>query len=122
MAIQKQLNQTFPLNHRLAHSYEFDAVLDKNEARISSPSLLLLAKQNNQGFNRLGMIVSKRSIPGSVQRNKVKRGIRETFRKISLEHEFGWDIVLMTRPKINTETDLTGFLQYSFTSLADKLR
>ena len=122
MAIQKQLNQTFPLNHRLAHSYEFDAVLDKNEARISSPSLLLLAKQNNQGFNRLGMIVSKKSIPGSVQRNKVKRRIRETFRKISPEHEFGWDIVLMTRQKINTETNLTGFLQNSFTSLADKLR
>ena len=122
MAIQKQLNQTFPLNHRLAHSYEFDAVLDKNEARISSSSLLLLAKQNNQGFNRLGMIVSKKSIPGSVQRNKVKRRIRETFRKISLEHEFGWDIVLMTRPKINTETNLTGFLQNSFMSLADKLR
>jgi alkylation response protein AidB-like acyl-CoA dehydrogenase len=30
------------------------------------------------------MIVSKKSIPGAVQRNKVKRRIRETFRKIAM--------------------------------------
>ncbi len=122
IAIQKQLNQSFPLSHRLAHSYEFDAVFDNNEARINSASLLLLAKQNTRGFNRLGMIVSKKSISGSVQRNKVKRRIRETFRKIAPEHELGWDIVVMTRPKINAEVDLTGYLQNSFTSLAEKLR
>ena len=122
IAIQKLLNQSFPLSHRLAHSYEFDAVFDNNEARINSASLLLLAKQNTRGFNRLGMIISKKSISGSVQRNRVKRRIRETFRKIAPEHEVGWDIVVMTRPKINAEEDLTGYLQNSFTSLAEKLR
>ena len=96
-------------------------MFDTNQARISSASLLLLAKQNTRGFNRLGMIVSKKSIPGAVQRNKVKRRIRETFRKIALEHELGWDIVVMTRPKINAEVDLTGYLQNSFTSLSEKL-
>jgi len=83
---------------------------------------LLLAKQNTRGFNRLGMIVSKKSIPGSVQRNRVKRRIRETFRRIAPEHELGWDIVVMTRPKIKAEKDLTGYLQNSFMSLAEKLR
>jgi ribonuclease P protein component len=122
VASQKQPNQKFPLSHRLAHSYEFNAVFDKNEARISSSSLLFLAKQNNQRFNRLGMIVSKKSIPGSVQRNKVKRRIRETFRKVAPGLEFGWDIVVMTRPKIRAETDLAGLLEHSFTSLAEKLR
>ena len=97
-------------------------MFDNNEARISSASLLLLAKQNTRGFNRLGMIVSKKSIPGSVQRSKVKRRIRETFRKIAPEHELGWDIVVLTRPKLNAEVDLTGHLQNSFTSLAEKLR
>ena len=122
IANPKQLNQCFPLSHRLAHSYEFDAVFDTNQARISSTSLLLLAKQNTRGFNRLGMIVSKKSIPGSVQRNRVKRRIRETFRRIAPEHELGWDIVVMTRPKIKAEKDLTGYLQNSFMSLAEKLR
>ena len=110
------------MRHRLAHSYEFDAVFDSNQARISSSSLLLLAKQNSRGFNRLGMIVSKKSIPGAFERNKVKRRIRETFRKITTEHELGWDIVVMTRPKINAELDLSGYLQSSFSSLSEKLR
>lgn len=122
MAIPKQLIQKFPLSHRLAHSYEFNAVFDKNEARVSSASLLFLAKPNNQGFNRLGMIVSKKSIPGSVQRNQVKRRIRETFRKLPQDQELGWDIVVLTRPKIKAESDLSGLLQNSFMSLAEKLR
>lgn len=122
MAIRKQPTQKFPLSHRLAHSYEFDAVFNKNEARISSSSLLFLAKQNDQGFNRLGMIVSKKSIPGSVQRTRVKRRIRETFRKIALGDRSGWDIVVLTRPRINAETNLNELLQNSFESLAEKLR
>jgi len=122
VASPKQPTQTFPLSHRLSHSHEFDAVFNKNEARISSSSLLFLAKQNDQGFNRLGMIVSKKSIPGSVQRTRVKRRIRETFRKIAPGLEYGWDIVVMTRPKIRTENDLNGLLQQSFMSLVEKLR
>ena len=122
MASPTQPNQKFPLGHRLAHSHEFDAVFNENEARISGSSLLFLAKQNNQGFNRLGMIVSKKSIPGSVQRNKVKRQIRENFRKVAPGLEIGWDVVVMTRPKIKAETDLAGLLQQSFMSLAEKLR
>lgn len=106
----------------MAHSYEFDEVFDTNQARISSNSLLLLAKPNTREFNRLGMIVSKKSIPGAVQRNKVKRRIREAFRKIAIEHELGWDIVVMTRPKINAQLDLTGYLQNAFSSLSEKIR
>jgi len=115
-------NQCFPLKYRLAHSYEFDAVFALNEARINSPSLLLLAKPNTLGFNRLGMIVSKKSIPKSVQRSKVKRRIRETFRKAAPISITGWDIVVMTRPKINSQQNLSGYLQDSFTSLAEKFK
>ncbi len=97
-------------------------MFNKNTARHNSPGLLILAKINEHGFNRLGMIVSKKSIPGSVQRNRVKRRIRETFRKISPDQEAGWDIVVMTRPKINAEKDLAGYLQSSFTSLTEKFR
>ena len=97
-------------------------MFDQNEARFSSASLLLLAKPNSLGFNRLGMIVSKKSISKSVQRSKVKRRIRETFRKAVPLSTKGWDIVVMTRPKINSQQDLTGYLKDSFTALAEKLR
>jgi ribonuclease P protein component len=122
IVIDKQPDQHFTLGHRLGHSYEFDAVFNKNEARHNSPGLLILAKRNEHDFNRLGMIVSKKSISGSVQRNRVKRRIRETFRKISPNQDAGWDIVVMTRKKINEEQDLAGYLQSSFTSLIEKFR
>ena len=122
MATKAKQNKCFPLKCRLAHSYEFDSVFDQNEARLSSPSLLLLAKPNTLGFDRLGMIVSKKSVPKSVQRSKVKRRIRETFRKAMSVSITGWDIIVMTRPKINSHQDLTAYLQDSFTALAKKLR
>ena len=122
MAKKPKQKQCFPLKHRLAHSYEFDAVFEQNQARINSASLLLLAKPNTLGFDRLGMIVSKKSLPKSVQRSKVKRRIRETFRKAVSVSITGWDIVVMTRPEINNQQDLTGYLQDSFTALAEKFR
>ena len=122
MVTPTKQNQSFPLKYRLAHSYEFDAVFDQNKARVNSTSLLLLAKPNTLGFNRLGMIVSKKSIPKSVNRSKVKRRIRETFRKAVSVSITGWDIVVVTRPKINSQRDLTGYLQDSFTALAEQFR
>ena len=122
MAEQAKQSQCLPLERRLAKSYEFDAVFDQNNARINSASLLLLAKPNTLGFNRLGMIVSKKSIPKSVQRSKIKRRIRETFRKAMSVSITGWDIVVMTRPKINSQKDVTAYLQDSFAALAEKFR
>jgi ribonuclease P protein component len=116
------LNKGFPLRRRLTHSFEFDAVFDKNEVRINSTALLLIAKPNSLGFNRLGMIVSKKSIPKAVQRSKVKRKLRETFRKAVSVSATGWDIVAMTRSKLNSHPDLTAYLQDSFTALAEKFR
>ena len=106
----------------MAHSYEFDAVFNQNQARFNSASLLLLAKPNTLGFNRLGMVVSTKSIQKSVKRSEVKRRIRETFRKTTSVSITGWDIVVMTRPKINSQKDLTAYLQDSFTALIEKFR
>jgi ribonuclease P protein component len=122
LATHPSTNKRFPLRCRLADSSEFDSVFENNEARASSTSLLILAKPNNFGFNRLGMIVSKKSIPKSVNRSKVKRKIRETFRNVIFESILGWDIVVMTRTKINFQKDFARELEYSFTSLAEKLR
>ena len=122
MEIEGQPDQHFPLSHRLGHSFEFDAVFNNNQARHNSPELLILAKKNNHAFNRLGMVVSKKSIQGSVQRNQIKRHIRETFRKIPLRQPDGWDIVVMTRPKIKEQNNITDFLNSAFHSLIAKLR
>ncbi len=47
----------------------------------------VLAKPNRVGLARLGLIVPKRILPHAVDRNWVKRQIRETFRHV--QHELG---------------------------------
>lgn len=89
-------SQKFPASHRLLNSSEFNAVFDANEMRLSKPGLLFLAKQNQRGFNRLGMVVGKKNTPRAVDRNTIKRRIRESFRRV-LSEECSVDVVVLTR-------------------------
>jgi len=54
--------------------------------------------ENGEGFNRLGVCVSKK-VGGAVVRNKVKRRIKEVFRFINAKPEMfcGYDIVIVAR-------------------------
>ena len=74
--------QSFPTTHRLLHSYEFDAVFNQSDFRVSYREILILAKHNSEGLNRLGMVISKKNFPKAVTRNRVKRTIREVFRRL----------------------------------------
>ena len=86
----------FPATHRLLNSADFDAVFKHNLFRVNDAALLFLAKRNEQGFNRLGMVISKKSIPRAVDRNAIKRLIRESFRQVKAA---GLDVVVLSRPK-----------------------
>ena len=86
----------FPATHRLLNSAEFDAVFKHNHFRVNDATLLFLAKRNEQGFNRLGMVISKKSLPRAVDRNALKRLIRETFRQVDAA---SLDVIVLSRPK-----------------------
>ena len=120
MSSQQTFKRKFTLRNRLTNSKDFDSVFDNKEIKISTPSLLVLAKRNNYKRNRLGMIVSKKSVPKSIQRNKTKRHIRETFRNISTDEEETMDIVVVTRPKIRKEQNPLKLIQESFESLVSE--
>lgn len=51
---------------------------------------------NQEGYARLGIVVSKRLVPKAVRRNRVKRLIRECFRTINREG-IGKDVVVRLR-------------------------
>lgn len=89
----------FPSEHRLHNSAEFDAVFKENDLRVSEPEILFLAKRNERGFNRLGLVVSKKNMPRAVDRNRLKRQIRESFR-LHLSNVMGLDVVVLSRPGI----------------------
>ncbi len=81
---------------RLLKAGEFDAVFKHNAQRVSNRELLLLARPNDLDHPRLGLVVAKRQVRRSVDRNRLKRVLRETFRQ--QQHALGsHDIVALVR-------------------------
>lgn len=73
-------NIGFPKSVRLLKATEFKRVFDHTELRSSSPQLLLLAAANEDNHARLGFVIAKKQIKHAVDRNRVKRIVRESFR------------------------------------------
>ena len=77
----------FPLNkrfcfskqQRLLNSSDFSRVFDNAPLKASHPQFLILAKLGNTS-PRLGLVIAKKNVRLAVDRNKVKRLIRESFR------------------------------------------
>jgi ribonuclease P protein component len=112
-------DQGFPATKRILDSKDFDAVFKNNQYRVSTPEFLLLARGNLLEGKRLGMVVSKRITSLSVDRNRLKRSIREVFRKTEI---ISLDIVVLTRARVNLlkNTELIETLTRSFLSLSNQ--
>ena len=70
---------SFGRSARLLKPAEFEWVFTENE-RARTDALLVMARPNELGQARLGMVVAKRLLPRAVDRNRLKRCVRETFR------------------------------------------
>ena len=60
--------------------------------------LVLYARKNRTGTNRVGITVSKR-LGHAVVRNRVRRRLREVYRLHESRFQPGWDIVVVARSK-----------------------
>jgi ribonuclease P protein component len=69
---------SFPRSHRLAHNLQYQAVYGGRVKKIRGP-LTVFALPNSLPHPRLGLAIG-RSVGGAVQRNRVKRLLREAFR------------------------------------------
>ena len=88
---------SFGKQQRLLTPREFKAVFDGARFKASHRSLLLLAIPAGQPCARLGLVVGKKSAKLAVQRNRLKRLLRENFR--AHQHELaGLDIVALVKP------------------------
>lgn len=86
---------TFGKERRLLKASEYKEVFDHNTVRVAHPKHLLLVRPNGTTVSRLGLVVGKKNVPTAVGRNRVKRVVRETFRKTSLP--VALDIVFLAR-------------------------
>jgi len=72
-----------------------------NSQRFGNKSLTVLAKQNSLNYPRLGLAISKKCAKNAVDRNRIKRIFRESFRLH--QHMLpSVDIVVMCKPNILT--------------------
>ena len=74
---------------------DFSRVFDKARA-FRDPAFTLLVRRNRRGAARLGLVIAKKNLRRSVQRNRVKRLARESFRRARLGLP-PVDIVLIAR-------------------------
>lgn len=68
---------------------------------IRCGSMAIYARNNPNGVSRLGLIVS-RSVGNAVKRNRIKRLLREVFRRIKNHFAFPTDLVIRANPAILT--------------------
>lgn len=71
---------SFPAKFKIKTSRDFRSILAQG-SKIHSENLILYARPNSLGFPRLGISVGKKASPSSVRRNRMKRVLREVFRK-----------------------------------------
>lgn len=64
---------------RLVNKTDFDRVFAENQ-RARTDFVMVMARPNQLGYPRLGMVVAKRLLSRAVDRNRVKRCVRESFR------------------------------------------
>jgi ribonuclease P protein component len=87
--LEKSKTLTFPKSARLLKSCDFQL---QDPKRVQTPYFRVLYTE--QGKGRLGISVSKRVLKNAVQRNRIKRLVREGFR-LGREDFMGKDVVVI---------------------------
>lgn len=94
-----------PKSHRLHKADEFSAVI-RFRCVATGDFLQIYAKPNNINYPRLGLIVAKKIARRAVDRNRVKRLLREFFRVNHQNHvivNMDW-VIRLRRPIARDET------------------
>ena len=82
----------------------------------------MLVKKTNYENSRLGLVIAKKNLPLAAQRNKLKRIVRETFRKNRFSQSV--DVVFLAQKEIEkySLSDLNEMLVKAWSNLQKKLQ
>lgn len=83
---------------RLRRNADFRAVREQGRRHDGGAFLLAWRAHPEAAQTRVGVVASRASVGGAVQRNRAKRRLREVFRKHQALVPAGLDVVLTARP------------------------
>ncbi len=86
--------QTIRREQRLRRFRDFKTLRKRGAAR-AHPLIVLRAAPNELPYSRFGFVVSKRVSKLAVIRNRVRRRMKETVRRLSWPD--GWDLLIIAR-------------------------
>ncbi|MCB9094757.1 MAG: ribonuclease P protein component [Halobacteriovoraceae bacterium] len=110
-------NQTFSRNFRLRLKEHFTNLRSKN-LRYRSHSFIAYYKRNSLSYSRIATSVSKKN-GNAVVRNKIKRSIKESFRRSSAKSS-GYDILIVANNHFfNSKNNLQVSIEVFKTALID---
>jgi ribonuclease P protein component len=89
----------FDKSLRLLTAKDYKPVFDNAKIKASTQQVLILSRPNQREHPRLGLVIAKKHIRLAVDRNRVKRIIRESFR-LHRPQLPALDIVVLARPKL----------------------
>ncbi len=110
-------NHSFTKEKRLLKYSQFQFVR-QGGLRVRDHHVILNAKDNDLGFARLGLITSKKSLPKSVTRNKMRRLVREWFRENQQDLPSMDFVIIMT---YSSASLISGNLTLCLNKLVQKL-
>jgi len=86
---------SFSRKYRLLKKHDFQSVFAKSHKSVHK-FIIALYQQTQHDYGRLGIMLSKRHLPRAVDRNTLRRVIRESFRH---HHDAlkGLDIIILLR-------------------------
>ncbi|GHE96293.1 ribonuclease P protein component [Thalassotalea profundi] len=98
-SVANKVTNKFNRESRLLTPDHFKAVFS-NATRFSSKHFTILITKNTDNNNRLGLAIAKKRVKLAVQRNRIKRLTRESFRlnQTTIPHI---DIVVMVKSGID---------------------
>jgi ribonuclease P protein component len=114
-------NSPFDKSVRLLNSSDFSPVFSGAQVKSACPELLILARKTHGDHARVGIVVAKKHVNLAVQRNRIKRLIRESFRQQQCDLPKMDIVVLVRKGAANRDNKrLTQLLQKQWVKLTNK--
>ena len=113
--------QGFPRANRLTRPAQFSRVFGRS-SRSSDQYFTVLANDSHGQAPRLGLAISKRAAKTAVQRNRLKRLVREVFRREKALPALDFVVMAGSAARNASNSELHASLQRHFGRLTDRHR